>query len=1148
MPVIRLSPDAILSQTLLSGGVGNIQDDPDSPDGLWLTAPGSNNSTEVRVSFPTPSGGPTAGAGLQEFRVLVRKTNHSTDPMATVEVYENGSLVATLVSSVTVSSTTGTVLSGTWDSSILGTQNGSLVECRVVGGTGSGSPNNRASLEVGAIEWNANVTFPAQNVTAPLFSSAKSFPSATVALGPAPSTVAPGLFTKQPTLPAPSVVPGAVSVSIPLHSDTESIYSPSVDQILGISPDRLDGGASHLSPEAAYFVPPFFVAASGTASSTGGTIAIWPPVYQTGDLGVLTVVSRGDGSDAIVSEGWTAFPGSPVVDVPTSSGVKIQNFYKFAKSNSEPFALVQDTGAFTGVGITAYRRIKPVQTVVDSSSASNSGAEVDWPTVVTSAHGEMILFFGGYPGLVSATLPPNTGLTELATRLQSSALPQFGDGICDVISAVKSSPGATPTGPSSRTAALVVALAVPLEGEVYAFPVQSASSPVEGASLFSESYVSPSAHQSAPEIYGADISALGLDTVHPSLHSDDDTIYSSSAVAANSVSTGLHEDPDSHYPVSVSPSNILSIDRFDSVNEFFVGLIESNYPIESVFLPDSDTFLSGSLVSDFYVSAPHLDDGGDPALPTVLSTSEIDTARIEESASFYGYAINAYYTISPDITPDDELVYSAEVSLLGAPKEIQPSFYIDDDVLFLPSSVADNHVSAPWATTGDIHYTASVASYNNISPALHETALSVFSVVAQSSYSVSVNQVDWSPGFLSVTIENEYSISASLLQDADTLYAAALSTDYGIVAGLADYGPSLFSPDSVSEYALLTPLLAPSDLLYGPLLGGSYSIAQTETIDDTGALYAAVIGSAGGVYPDRYTDTEVFQSASLSSDYQVYGLLQEDNETIPAPSLLSVYGISTERQDQNTILPTPSVGSDHPILAQSLLDTDWFHTIAVDAAGSQSVLPITVDPASSVYPPAAGSLISMSFDKLDFPASVQEPSASHLYNILASVHGDPWNVLPPSMGSQYWVSASAQTHYPTQYAAFLISEWQMSPELLSTPTQQIPPILAYYVSLLVEVLVDQESWPSFSVQNSESNILPETVQALSSLYPPSFLEAVYATIAIRSSVHERILSSVGVDRECSVLPRTKEHKSTEILRGAEAKSHARSAVSEVRNN
>lgn len=149
----RMAPTAFLgTPTNLSGAVTDIDDDPDSPDGAWLTAPGSNSPTDVRVSFDTPSAGLDNSASAQEFRVQVRKTNHSTNPTAVVELWVNGSMNSTVVSSTSVTSTTGQILAGGWTSSGIAASD---VECKVVGTVGGGSPGNRASVEVGAIEWNA---------------------------------------------------------------------------------------------------------------------------------------------------------------------------------------------------------------------------------------------------------------------------------------------------------------------------------------------------------------------------------------------------------------------------------------------------------------------------------------------------------------------------------------------------------------------------------------------------------------------------------------------------------------------------------------------------------------------------------------------------------------------------------------------------------------------------------------------------------------------------------------------------------------------------------------------------------------------------------------------------------------------------------
>lgn len=66
--VQQLFPDAILTQTNITGAVGDIDEDPDSPDANWMLGGGA---IVLRVSFPTPS--QTLKSGFpQEFRVRLR--------------------------------------------------------------------------------------------------------------------------------------------------------------------------------------------------------------------------------------------------------------------------------------------------------------------------------------------------------------------------------------------------------------------------------------------------------------------------------------------------------------------------------------------------------------------------------------------------------------------------------------------------------------------------------------------------------------------------------------------------------------------------------------------------------------------------------------------------------------------------------------------------------------------------------------------------------------------------------------------------------------------------------------------------------------------------------------------------------------------
>jgi len=158
MAAERQAPDAILVQTNLTGAVTDIDEDPDSPDGNWLTTPGGDTPIVLRNSFGTPTGNPTAGAGLQEFKAWVRRTNNSATriPTMTFEVYDDGSLHATIETDVDVNSTSGEMHSGTWDASGLSSADGSTVELRIVGTRSGGPAAQRNNVEIGAVEWNVD--------------------------------------------------------------------------------------------------------------------------------------------------------------------------------------------------------------------------------------------------------------------------------------------------------------------------------------------------------------------------------------------------------------------------------------------------------------------------------------------------------------------------------------------------------------------------------------------------------------------------------------------------------------------------------------------------------------------------------------------------------------------------------------------------------------------------------------------------------------------------------------------------------------------------------------------------------------------------------------------------------------------------------
>lgn len=161
MATEALAPDVLIVQTNLSGTVADIDEDPDSPDANWLVATDGTQNTICRVSFPTPTGNPTVGTGLQEFKLWLRSTSMSggKDTSFDVVLYENGGSVSTLISGQALAAGGTTVLvTPTWNASLLSNIDGSGVECYVIGY--SGNPTKGDTVEVGAIEWIADYVEP----------------------------------------------------------------------------------------------------------------------------------------------------------------------------------------------------------------------------------------------------------------------------------------------------------------------------------------------------------------------------------------------------------------------------------------------------------------------------------------------------------------------------------------------------------------------------------------------------------------------------------------------------------------------------------------------------------------------------------------------------------------------------------------------------------------------------------------------------------------------------------------------------------------------------------------------------------------------------------------------------------------------------
>ncbi len=160
MALEDIIPDAITSITNMTGGVGLIQDDPDADDGDYIIVTVDGNDDELRVSFDAPVGTITQGAGLQTFKILIKRgtiAGSGNAPDFDAYLYEGGD-VTTLVTGQTIgTSAVGEVFSYTWDAADLSDTSGADVEIRLFGNSSGGAPTAQRCMNVGAVRWIAEV-------------------------------------------------------------------------------------------------------------------------------------------------------------------------------------------------------------------------------------------------------------------------------------------------------------------------------------------------------------------------------------------------------------------------------------------------------------------------------------------------------------------------------------------------------------------------------------------------------------------------------------------------------------------------------------------------------------------------------------------------------------------------------------------------------------------------------------------------------------------------------------------------------------------------------------------------------------------------------------------------------------------------------
>ena len=213
------------------------------------------------------------------------------------------------------------------------------------------------------------------------------------------------------------------------------------------------------------------VTGNGTAVSGAGSLTVVWPAHTAGNIGLLVIETGGEGTTLSITAptGWAEVTGSPVTDVATTAGSKLQVFWKRAASSAEGNVTVPDSGDHQLARIVTFNGCAPTGNpwnVVTTATKTTASTTVTFPSVTTTVDEVLCVLIATRANDSASTTAfglPGAMTSSLANRSKSEAGTTSGHGGGFVVFVgEKATAGATGTSsttcPSSTNAMMVIGL------------------------------------------------------------------------------------------------------------------------------------------------------------------------------------------------------------------------------------------------------------------------------------------------------------------------------------------------------------------------------------------------------------------------------------------------------------------------------------------------------------------------------------------------------------------------------------------------------------------------------------------------------------------------------------------------------------------
>ena len=218
---------------------------------------------------------------------------------------------------------------------------------------------------------------------------------------------------------------------------------------------------------------PSWISFGSVAAGQNALTVAWPG-HAINDIGILVIETSGNGTTVNITSpsGWQAVSGSPVTDLATTAGSKLQVWWKRATSASEASVTVPDSGDHQIARIYVFRDCITTGDpwdVTTTGSKTTASTTATLPAVTTTVENTRIVGIVGRPNDNASTThfgaPVNTNLSNLFEIQEAGSTAGNGGGFT-VITGVKATAGNTGTTTMTKAASTTdTYMVIALKGE-----------------------------------------------------------------------------------------------------------------------------------------------------------------------------------------------------------------------------------------------------------------------------------------------------------------------------------------------------------------------------------------------------------------------------------------------------------------------------------------------------------------------------------------------------------------------------------------------------------------------------------------------------------------------------------------------------------